>query len=87
MSQTLPPAPPGVVLYPDSDGKPMADNTKQARWIIVLFGNIAALFRDMANVFVAADLFWYPVRAQPGEEAKGAAPDVLVRSHRERSSR
>jgi hypothetical protein len=23
-------------LYPDSDGKPMADNTEQFRWIVII---------------------------------------------------
>jgi Uma2 family endonuclease len=69
---TLPPPPDP---YPESDGKPLADNTKQLRWIVVLFGNLAALFRDRADVFVAADLFWYPVEGHPEIRA---APDVLV---------
>jgi Uma2 family endonuclease len=63
------------VHYPDSDGKPMAENTKQRRWIVVLFGNLAALFRARPDVFVAADLFWYPVERQPDVVQ---APDVLV---------
>jgi Uma2 family endonuclease len=63
------------LVYPDSDGKPMADNTKQARWIVVLFGNIAALFRSRGDVFVAADLLWYAVEGFPEVRA---APDVLV---------
>jgi Uma2 family endonuclease len=62
-------------IYPETDGKPMADNTKQLRWIVVLFGNLAALFRDHADVFVAADLFWYPVDGGPTIRA---APDALV---------
>ena len=28
------------ILYPDSDGKPMADNTKQFRWIDTLVGGL-----------------------------------------------
>jgi Uma2 family endonuclease len=67
--------PPAAVVYPDSDGKPMADNTKQLRWIVVLFGNLAALYRTRADVFVAADLLWYPVEGQPETRT---APDVLV---------
>jgi Uma2 family endonuclease len=63
------------VVYPESDGKPMADNTIQARWIFVLFGNLTALFRTSNDVFVAADLFWY---AREGDEQERAAPDVLV---------
>jgi Uma2 family endonuclease len=61
--------------YPDSDGKPMADNTLQLRWIVILFGNLSALFDGRADVFVAADLLWYPVEGQPEENV---APDVLV---------
>jgi Uma2 family endonuclease len=75
MIQKGPGQPPSPIVYPDSDGKPMADNTKQARWIFVLFGNLAALFRERADVFVAADLFWYPVEGQPEVRT---APDVLV---------
>src|SRR5262245_60503187 len=63
------------ILYPDSDGKPLAENTQQLRWIFILFGGIAALFRDVADVFVASDLLWYAVE---GEPAIRLAPDVLV---------
>ena len=56
--------PPGVV-YPDSDGKPMADNTKQLRWIVVLYGGLCSVFRNREDVFVAADLLWYPQEGQP----------------------
>ncbi len=65
----------GSIVYPESDGKPMADNTRQARWIFVFFGNLLALFRAREDVFVAADLFWYPVE---GDNTERVAPDVLV---------
>jgi Uma2 family endonuclease len=68
------PLPAGIV-YPESDGQPMADNTRQLRWIVILFGNLAALFRDRRDVFVAGDLLWYPVEGQPELRI---APDVLV---------
>ncbi len=32
------------IIYPDSDGKPMADNTKQFRWITVIYYNLEWLF-------------------------------------------
>jgi Uma2 family endonuclease len=63
------------LIYPERDGKPLADNTKQCRWIFVLFGNIQALFHRCLDVFVAADLLWYPVE---GETEISIAPDVLV---------
>src|SRR5436309_519308 len=75
MSLMAPAAPDEGIVYPDSDGRPMADNTKQARWMTVLFGNLCALFRDAADVFVAVDLLWYPVRGQPKVRT---APDVMV---------
>lgn len=63
------PAP--VVEYPDSDGQPMADNTLQADWIILLKTNLDLIVPD----FVAADLLWYPVEGDPKTRA---APDCLV---------
>jgi Uma2 family endonuclease len=66
---------PAPLVYPESDGLPMADNTKQLRWIVVLYGNLAALYRDVPDVFVGANQFWYPVEGEP--EIKNA-PDVYV---------
>jgi Uma2 family endonuclease len=81
MSVTLPPRP---IVYPESDGKPMADNTKQARWIVILFDNLLALFAEVADVFIAADIFWYPVEGEPEIRI---APDVLVAFGRPRGDR
>jgi Uma2 family endonuclease len=72
---TAPMAPVMDVVYPDSDGKPMADNTKQFRWIVVIEQNLEWLFRDNADVFVAGDLLWYPVE---GNNRLSTAPDALV---------
>lgn len=63
------------VIYPDSDGQPMADNTKQFRWIVTIQGGLDALFSDNPDVFVAGDLLWYPVQ---GENKIRQAPDILV---------
>ncbi len=65
------------VHYPDSDGKPIAENTLQLRWIFTLYGNIAALFREAPDVFVAGDNLVYPVQ---GDSTITQAPDVCVRS-------
>lgn len=73
MSTTLPTTP--GVHYPDSDGKPMADNTLQFRWIVTIQGNIDLLFRDDPNVFVAGDNLIYPVEGDP---VVCQAPDVYV---------
>ena len=63
------------VIYPDSDGQPMADNTKQFRWIVTIQGGLDALFKDDPNVFVAGDLLWYPVE---GDNKTWIAPDAMV---------
>ncbi len=63
------------VVYPDSDGQPMADNTLQFEWITTIKGGLDAVFRDDPNVFVAGDLLWYPVE---GDNTTRAAPDALV---------
>lgn len=62
------------IVYPDSDGKPMADNTLQALWIIILYDNLRGLLAGQ-DVLIAADLFWYPVEGDPYTKV---APDVLV---------
>lgn len=53
------------IVYPESDGQPMADNTLQFRWIVTIQGGLDALFRDAPDVFVAGDLLWYPVQGEP----------------------
>ncbi|MDX2286242.1 MAG: Uma2 family endonuclease [Bacteroidia bacterium] len=63
-----------LIVYPESDGKPMADNTWQARWIITLYNNLRSCF-DPAEVFIAADLLWYP---EEGKISVSFAPDVMV---------
>ncbi len=63
------------LLYPDTDGEPMADNTKQYKAIQRLEANIEVLFQDRPDVFVAGDLLWYPVR---GRRDLRIAPDVMV---------
>lgn len=63
------------IIYPPGDGQPMADNTKQFRWIVTIQGGIDALWRNAPQVFVAGDLFWYPVEGHPEIRM---APDILV---------
>jgi Uma2 family endonuclease len=75
MNLILPQPGSGPIVYPESDGQPMAENTKQLRWIVLLFTNLSILFQDALDVFVGADLFWYPVEGEPDIRT---APDVLV---------
>ncbi|HET6575886.1 MAG TPA: Uma2 family endonuclease [Fimbriiglobus sp.] len=87
MSTAPRPAPPGVddldtwptatphVMYPVSDGKPMAESTRQFQWIVTIQGNLDVLYGPRADVFVGGDNFVYPVEGQPGVNV---APDVYV---------
>lgn len=75
---------PADIVYPDSDGKPMADNTKQFRWIVTIKENLDILFADEPNVFVAGDLLWYPVE---GNNKSRQAPDVMVAFGRPKGDR
>lgn len=72
------------IIYPDSDGQPMSDNTKQFRWIVTIKEGLEWLFQDHPNVFVAGDLLWYPVE---GSNTIRMAPDVLVAFGRPKGDR
>ncbi|MGJ0605925.1 Uma2 family endonuclease [Cylindrospermopsis raciborskii] len=63
------------IVYPESDGQPMADNTKQFTWIVKIKENLEILFKSNPDVFVAGDLFWYPVE---GNNKIKLAPDTMV---------
>ena len=75
MSISISKIPRSEIVYPDSDGKPMADNTLQFRWIVTIKEGLEWVYRDRPDVFVAGDLFWYPVQGRP-EICQ--APDALV---------
>jgi Uma2 family endonuclease len=63
------------IIYPQSDGQPMADNTIQFRRITVIYYNLAWLFAKDPQVFIAGDLLWYPVK----EDNKiRQSPDIMV---------
>ena len=64
-----------AIIYPDCDGNPMSDNTKQFRWIVTIKENLDLLFADNPDVFVAGDLLWYPVE---GSNTIRVAPDAMV---------
>ncbi|MGB0564396.1 MAG: Uma2 family endonuclease, partial [Spirulinaceae cyanobacterium] len=70
---TAPPQP--DLIYPDSDGQPMADNTLQFQWIVTIKENLERCFADDPAIFVAGDLLWYP---QEGDNKTRRAPDVMV---------
>jgi Uma2 family endonuclease len=53
----------------------MAENTLQYQWIVTIVGGLRHLFDADPNVFVAGDLFWYPVEGRPKVRM---APDAMV---------
>lgn len=63
------------IIYPESDGQPMADNTKQFELIVLIKKNLDLLFANDPNVFIAGDLLWYPVE---GNNTNRRAPDAMV---------
>jgi Uma2 family endonuclease len=63
------------ILFPCSDGKPMADNTEQYHWIVIIKENLEILFASYSDVFIAGDLLWYPI---PLQKIPPTAPDVMV---------
>lgn len=63
------------IIYPESDGQPMADNTKQFELIVLIKKNLDLLFVNDPNVFVAGDLLWYAIE---GDNLTRKAPDVMV---------
>jgi Uma2 family endonuclease len=75
MVQQLTPETQAEIIYPDSDGNPMADNTEHYEWIVKIKENLEILFASENNVFIAGDLLWYPVE---GSVKTRQAPDVMV---------
>ncbi|MEA5617135.1 Uma2 family endonuclease [Cronbergia sp. UHCC 0137] len=75
MVQQLTPDTKKEIIYPDSDGKPMAENTVHYEWIVKIKENLEILFSSKDDVFIAGDLLWYPVE---GSVKTCQAPDVMV---------
>ncbi|MBX0330145.1 Uma2 family endonuclease [Oscillochloris sp. ZM17-4] len=75
---------PLYILYPESDGQPIAENTRQFRWIVTIAGGLEAIFADQDDVFVAGNLLWYPVEGRPDIRV---APDALVAFGRPKGDR
>ncbi|MBE9010776.1 Uma2 family endonuclease [Pseudanabaenaceae cyanobacterium LEGE 13415] len=66
---------PSPIVYPESDGKPIADNTRQFELIVYVKKGIDWLFADQPQVFVAGDLLWYPIE---GNNKLCQAPDAMI---------
>ncbi len=72
MSATLPVV---EVVYPDTDGEPMGDNSHQLDLIIALYQGLTDHFAGRPDVAVHSNLIWYPVEGRPDVRR---APDVMV---------
>ncbi len=77
-------ATPTSIVYPDSDGLPMSDNTRQFEYIVYVKKGVDWLFSDNPQVFVGGDLLWYPVE---GNNKLRQAPDVMVAFGRPKGDR
>src|SRR2546428_12892274 len=63
------------VVYPESDGKPMAETELHAQLIINLIGALKTFFANQPDVYVWGNMFMYYVE---GDTSKNVAPDVFV---------
>jgi Uma2 family endonuclease len=65
----------GRILYPVDNGEPLSNDTEHLRWITFVKNGLEDWFGDRTDVFVAADLLWYPIEGRPDISK---APDVMV---------
>ena len=65
----------GRIIYPVDNGEPFANDTEHFRWINFLKDGLDKWFHGREDVFVAADLLWYPIEGRPDISK---APDVMV---------
>jgi Uma2 family endonuclease len=64
-----------AIVYPESDGNPIAENTLQFEWIVKIKEGLERMLSKRPDAFVAGDLLWYPVEGHP---EICTAPDALV---------
>ena len=74
----------GEIFYPDSDGEPVANNTKHLEYIDATKYGLEQYFQANEDVFVAADLLWYPMQGYPNI---CSAPDVMLAFGRPKGAR
>jgi Uma2 family endonuclease len=73
-----------AIKYPETDDEPIAENTLQFQWIVTIKGGLDTAFWDRQDIFVAGDLFWYPVEGRPDIRTD---PDIMVAVGRPRGHR
>ncbi len=62
------------LIYPESDGKPMAETGIHVQAIVLLHQALEDFFHPRTDVFIASDMFWYWKEGR----TKTTAPDVMV---------
>ena len=67
--------PPAAIEYPESDGKPMAENDPQLHAIHYAFGALLLRYAARDDVYVSADLLIY---YEEGNPRISVVPDVFV---------
>ena len=67
--------PPAAIEYPESDGKPLAENDPQLHAIHYTFGALRLRYAARADVYVSADLLIY---YEEGNARVSVAPDTFV---------
>jgi Uma2 family endonuclease len=63
------------IFYPESDGRPMGETEDHVNEIVDLLTALKRRYRDVADVYVGADMFLYYVEGNPG---RCVCPDVFV---------
>ena len=72
----LPAAPTDTVeLYPESDGKPMAETERHFRELLKNFNRIENHFAHLPDVYVLGDMMMY---YEEGDPRKSISPDIFV---------
>jgi Uma2 family endonuclease len=68
-------APAPAIVYPSSDGKPMAETETHLREMLRLFSTLDSAYADRPDVYVGANLLLY---YEEGNPRASLAPDVFV---------
>jgi Uma2 family endonuclease len=63
------------VIYPDGDGKPMAETAVHVLVMLALIGTLRAYFRHRRDVYVIGNIFLYYEEGNPSSKR---SPDVMV---------
>jgi Uma2 family endonuclease len=75
MAAVTPPHTTPQIVYPERDGKPMAETDMHRQVMIDTITTLADFFRDRPDIYVAGNLLLY---YEEGNPAASVAPDVFV---------